>query len=184
MNTAPENSNKSVLGIPVAKYAMICYVLILMSAGFGVVSSILALIGMTIPYGGIFVLMGFVGIALCVTGFVVFSEDFADVDMSHFKFLAAVYVAFFLLFVIFSNALAGFGAVGYILTLALVAFQFAVLFAGYRVWQSGYEATVATVKTQLISLKNQISKKAPENTEHIVDEAPKDKKDSDTDLGA
>jgi hypothetical protein len=150
-----------VLGIPVHKYAKLCYILILVSAGFGILTSLLALIGMYVPGTGIFGLIGLIGLALVVTGWLAFTEKFSALDISHFRFLTFVFILFFVLYIIFFNALAGFGPVGAFIVFLIAAAQFAVFLAGFQAWKAGQEATVDNVKLQLKDLRNVVSRKSP-----------------------
>lgn len=147
-----------VLGIPTNKYAKLCYVLILVSAAFGLVSSLLMLVGMSIG-GGIISLVGLIGLALAVTGWLVFKEEFGAVDLSHFKALSAMFVVFFVFNVILFNATAGFGIVGPIIQFLITAVEVAILFAAFDVWRSGKKATVESIKTSFFGLKKYLPNK-------------------------
>ena len=149
-----------VLGIPTNKYAQICYMLILISAAFGLVTSLLALVGMYIGVGGIMSLMGLIGLALAVTGWLVFAEEFGEVDLSHFKALAALFVVFFVFNIIFFNAVAGYGILAPILQFVITAGEVAVLFAAYDVWRGGQKATVDSIKASFFGLKKYLPGKS------------------------
>ena len=155
------SDDNKVLGIPVHKYAKVCYVLILVSAGFAVLTSLLSLVGMYMGLGGVFGLLGLIGLALAITGWLAFSEDFGDLDLSHFKAIGILFVAFFIFNMIIFNAVAGFGVVGAILGFIITVGEFAVLFAAYKTWEAGQTATVDNVKKNLIALKNYIQRNKP-----------------------
>ncbi len=151
------NENKTptgkVLGIPTNKYAKICYMLILISAAFGLVTSLLALVGMYIGVGAIMSLIGLIGLAMAITGWLVFGEEFGAVDISHFKALSILFVVFFVFNIIFFNATAGFGIIAPILQFLITAVEVAILFAAYDTWRNGQVATVQTIKASLFGLK-------------------------------
>ena len=149
-----------VLGIPTNKYAQICYMLILISAAFGLVTSLLALVGMYMGGGGIMSLIGLIGLAMAVTGWLVFSEEFGEVDLSHFKALSLLFVVFFVFNVIFFNATAGFGIIAPILQFVITAGEVAILFAAFDTWRSGQKATVESVKASFFGLKKYLPNKS------------------------
>ncbi|MEM8833939.1 MAG: hypothetical protein AAGB32_05305 [Pseudomonadota bacterium] len=155
------SDDNKVLGIPVNKYAKVCYVLILVSGAFGLLTSLIGLIGMYVGFGGVFGLLGLIGLALAITALLAFAEDFGDVDLSHFKAIAILFVGFFVFNMIIFNAIFAFGAVGSIITLIITAGELAILFAAYQTHQAGQMATVDNVKKNLIALKNYIQKNKP-----------------------
>jgi len=152
-------SDNKVLGIPVNKYAKVCYILILVSGVFGVLTSLLSLVGMYMGLGGLIGLLGLIGLALAITAWLAFSEDFGDVDLSHFKAIVIMFVAFFVFSIIIFNAVGPFGAVGSIISFLLGAAYLAVVFAAYQVWQKGQMATVDSIKAAVLELKNYIPNK-------------------------
>ena len=155
------SDDNKVLGIPVNKYAKVCYVLILVSSAFGVLTSLLGLVGMYVGFGGVFGLLGLIGLALAVTALLAFAEDFGDVDLSHFKAIAIIFVAFFVFSMIIFNAVLPFGIVGSIVIFLLGVGYLAIVYAAYQTYQAGQMATVDNVKKNLIALKNYIQKNKP-----------------------
>ncbi|MEM6811951.1 MAG: hypothetical protein AAF549_05725 [Pseudomonadota bacterium] len=156
------SEDKKVIGIPVHKYTKVCYILILVSGAFGLFTSLLALMGMYPGFGGVFGVLGLVGFGLAVTGFLAFSEEFDDLDLSHFKLIIILFVVFFIFNMIFFNALGGFGAIGSIISLLISVAQFAILFAAYRGWQASQKGNFENLKTQLIELKSFVASKISE----------------------
>lgn len=149
-----------VLGIPTNKYAKICYMLILIPAAFGLVTSLLAMVGIYIGVGGIMSLMGLIGLAMAVTGWLVFAEEFGEVDLSHFKALSILFVVFFVFNIIFFNATAGFGLLAPILQFVITAAEVAILFAAFDVWRNGQNATVDSVKASFFGLTKYLPNKS------------------------
>ena len=146
----PNQPNDKVIGIPTDKYLKICYILVLLSSGFGILTSLLALTGAHIPGGGLIGLLGLVGIILAVLGWLVFSENFSALETSHFKFLSILTAAI----IVISIALASFGS---FLIMLISAVNFVCLFVGYKTWQDGQEATkdnlISGFKTLTSSIK-------------------------------
>ncbi len=144
-----------VLGIETNKYAKLSYVLILVASGLGLFSNLMALASVYILGGMMFGLLGLIGIVLAITGLVAFKDKFSALDISHFIFLVILFFAFFALAGILGNMLVNMGAVGSIILFLLSAFQFALLFTGFQLWQNGELVT----KDSLINgLKNLTSK--------------------------
>ena len=152
-------SDNKVIGIPVNKYAKLCYMLILVSSAFGVLTALLGLAGIYLGFGGLFSLMGLIGMALAVTGWLAFTEEFNEIDLSHFKFLSALFVVLFVLGIILFNGLGGMGFVAALVMLIYSTVQFAILFASYKTWEGGTKATIESVKASLLNLKQYIPKK-------------------------
>lgn len=157
MEETPQE-NKVLSIIPVNQYLKICYVLVLISAGYGIFSSLLGIVTVYIPGGGLFGLLGIIGLVLALLGFLLFEEKFSTLENSHFKYLAILFVAFFITAVIFANALAGslFLSSTFVLLISLA--QFGCLFVGYRVWQAGQEASKENLMNEFENLKAKIKK--------------------------
>ena len=152
-------SNNKVLGIPTNQYAKICYMLILVSVAIGLVGSLLGLVGIYIGLGGLTSLMGLIGLALAVTAWVAFTNDFGDIDISHFRFLAVLFIVFFVFNIIVFNAIAGMGIIAPIVAFLIQAVQAAVIFAAFDTWRSAQKATVDNVKASFFGLKKYLPNK-------------------------
>ena len=146
------NENK-VLGIDVTKYVKICYLMVLIASGYGVLTNLCGLAGIYLPGGFITGIIGLAGLALTVTGWLVYKEKFSAVDISHFKYLVIILGAFFVIYVVFVNALAGFGVVGAFFITIISLIQFSLLFVGFRTWKVGQEATQTNLKASFRSIK-------------------------------
>lgn len=152
--SAPSRQNKSngtVLGIPADKYLKICYILVLLSSGFGILTGLVALTGSYVPGGGLIGLLGLIGIILAVLGWLVFSENFSALETSHFKFLSLLTAAV----IVISIALVSFGS---FLIMLISAANFACLFVGFKIWQDGQEATKDNLINGFKTLKSTIKK--------------------------
>ena len=155
---APESTGGKVLGIPKAKYAKLCYVLILISAGFSVLTALLMLFGGALPFGGIFSLLGLIGVALMATGWLAFGEEFSALEISHFKFMSVLFVALIVFNIIFFNALLAFGAFGALLMFVITLIEFLIVFAAFRTYEKAMVANIHNVKETLIGFKNYLNR--------------------------
>ena len=167
MNETPENEqpetpetqpkaatpqSDKVIGIPTDKYLKICYVLVLLASGFGILTSLVDLVGGSVPGAGIIGFLGLVGVVLTVLAWLVFNENFNALDLSHFKYVSLIFAGFFVLIIFFS------AFVGSFLTFLTVAAEFFCLFIGYRVWGEGQEATKDNLINGFNTLKSSIKK--------------------------
>ena len=146
------SSNNKVLGIETAQYAKICYILILIASGYGVLTNILGLAAIYMPGGIATGVLGLAGIVLALLGFFVFKDKFSALDVSHFKFIGIMFAAFFFIYAIVVNALAGFGFVGLLLIIAISIIQFALFFAGFKARKANVEASKSSIESNLKSL--------------------------------
>ncbi len=133
--------DNTIIGVESTKFIKISYILILISSGFGVLANIMALIGVALFGSFITGLLGLVGLLMVVTGWVGFKDKFTEVDISHFKFLVILFLAFFALGIVFGALLVNMGPVGNIILALLSIFQFALLWTGFSLWRSAQAAT-------------------------------------------
>ena len=149
----PQGDNK-VLGIPADKYLKVCYVLVLISSGVGVLTGLLGLVGAPVSGGGLIVLLGLVGIVLAVLGWLVFSEDFAAMEISHLKYLSILFAGFYVVSIVFGSIFSGF--LGYLMMTLIVIAQFICLLSGYKTWQGAQEATKDNLISGFNTLKSSV----------------------------
>lgn len=143
-----------VLGIETTKYTKICYILILIASGFGVLSNLLGMFG-AVMYGGLFIgLLGLIGLAMAAMGWVIFKDKFSSLDVSHFKFLIILFIAFFIFGMIFAILIMGMGSAGMFIMVLLAILQFSLLLAGFQIWRAGQEATKNNLINGLKNLKS------------------------------
>ena len=155
--------DNKVLGIEANKYAKIAYVLILISVVIGLLNGLAGLVGSYVPFGGVISILGLVGLVMAVLGLFVFQDNFNDLDQSHFKYIGLLFIAFFIIGIIFSNGLAGFGFVGALINLAISAAAFIFMFAGYRTHQAGTPATRASIEGDIRGMVGQAKSKVQKN---------------------
>ena len=140
-----KTSNNKVMGIEIGKYVNLCYITILISAGYGLLGNFAGLGGVAIPGGLIFSLLGLVGLILTLLALFVFKDKFSGLDMSHFKYIGIIFAAFLVLGIVLGGTLFKMGFVGLLLIIVISAVQFALFFAGYRTYKAGIEATKDTI---------------------------------------
>lgn len=151
----PYTTDDKVLGIDINHYTKVCYVLILIASGFGLLANLASLVGIFIPGGILTGLFGFIGIVLVVLGLFVFKDKFSALDLSHFKYIGLLFIAFLVIYFVLVPALLGMGLIGMMVVVLLSAAQFILFFAGFRTYKTGIEATKASITANLKSgLKN------------------------------
>jgi hypothetical protein len=147
-----ENStDNKVLGIEVSKYTNICYLLMLISGGFGLLTSLGGLGNVNIPGSSIIGLLGLAGLVLALLGLFAFKDKFSSLDLSHFKYVGVLLVIFIIIFVVLGSFLFNEGFVGALLVLLLSAAHFVLLFAGFRTYKAGIEASKDAIITNIKS---------------------------------
>ncbi|HPD83687.1 MAG: hypothetical protein R3D88_00675 [Alphaproteobacteria bacterium] len=146
------SSNNKVIGIEIAKYAKICYILILIAAGYGLLTNIAGLAAVYLPGGFMTGLLGITGVVLALLGLFVFKDSFGSVDLSHFRFIGVMFVAFFLIYAVVVNALAKFGFIGLLIIILISVTQVALFYAGFKTHGAGQEASRASIEGTLRSL--------------------------------
>lgn len=155
--------NNKVLGIETNKYAKVAYILILISTGFAVFSNLAVMAG-TYPAGGMLLgLLGLAGLIMAALGLFVFQENFSKLDLSHFKYIGLMFIAFFIISMIFSNAMAGFGFIGAFINFLISSAALILIFAGYRTHKAGIEATKASIESDIKSMACSAKSKVQKN---------------------
>jgi hypothetical membrane protein len=143
--------NQKVLGLDASKYTNICYMLIIISSIYGVLSNLLAFVKVILPLGAVFGLMGLAGIILALIGLFAFKEKFQPLDLAHFKYMGLIFVVFFAIAVILGMVIGYAGAVAVAIVLILSVIQFALIFAGYKNYKAGIAPTQESIKTTIKS---------------------------------
>ena len=134
-----EQSGDKILGfIPKDQYTQITYYLMLASGALGVLSNLLALVGLYLPIGAIPALIGLSALALVIAGCFAFKSELSAFDHAHLAYLGVVILAGFVLAIVLS--VIG-GIVGIFLSLLIsIAMLFAV-FAGFNSWSKSRTIT-------------------------------------------
>lgn len=153
-----ENNNENhkeenkVMGLTANNYVTYMYYALLASAAIGLVSMVLVMVGITF-LGSIGGLAGLVGFVMALLGLFVFANKFNAVQVSHFKYLLIISVAFTVLSMILGFALGMLGAimisiVGIVMSLIYVL----VLFSCYKLWNDGTALSPDTIKAKSLNL--------------------------------
>jgi hypothetical protein len=153
------NDSGKLLGIPKESFVKLCYVLTLVASGYGVLSHLVGLVGVYIPLGQLFGLIGFIGVILAIVGWAAFSEKLKPVDNSHLKFLVILFLGLFIFYLIFANSFGWFGFFGQLFGLIIASVQFGALYVGLKLWKEGRDATKDNLLSEFNVLKNKAQAK-------------------------
>lgn len=152
--SAPASGDDKILGIPTASYVKFCYILVMIASGYGVFSHLVGLVGVYVPGGQLFGLVGLSGIVLALLGWLAFGEKLKAVDHEHVKYLALLFGVFFVFYVVLAGSMGWFGFLGQIVLLIVAAIQLSCFYVGLKMWQAGQEPTKDSVIAELNSLKD------------------------------
>ena len=151
---AADGAVDKILGIPVGSYVKLCYLLVLIASGFGVFSYLVGLVGVYVPGGQLFGLVGLSGFVLALIGWFAFAEKLKPIDMLHQKYIVILFAAFFVVYVVLAGSLGWFGFFGQIVMLLIASLQFAALYIGLNLWKEGKEPTKESVLAEFNILKD------------------------------
>ncbi len=140
----------TILGfIPKNKYVQITYWLLLAGAAGGLALSLLALIGMIVPLGGIFTLCGLAGLVLALAGFFLFKPDFATLDQSHLMYMLIVFAVFFVIGMIVGSSFFAMPTMMYAVSVLIGAADLLMVWTGYNSWSHGRIITKDNIKSEV-----------------------------------
>lgn len=181
-NPIKEKDGK-IIGIPAGKFALISYYLILASSGFGLLLSLLGVLGIGLPGNAFFGAIGLLAVVLSLLGLFVFESKFNALDKSHFKFIALAYVAFFVIAIVLGTIFALMGSFGYLLVFLIATVQVLTFYAGFTLYQEGKEATQDNLMLKYEGYKGFLFSKFKKAEESVKKTAQKveDKVDDDDD---
>lgn len=152
MSSEAQN-NEKVIGLPKDKYVKVTYILLLVSSAIGILNSLLAwAAGITI-LGSISGLAGLAGLILALLGFFVFKSEFNEQQISHFKYMGALFLIFFVLGMVVGMILGGLGIVTFLLMVILSIASLACMYAGFKLNEKNETATKDAAIAELKSLK-------------------------------
>lgn len=146
-----DNTGNKVLGLEANQYTNACYMLILISSGFGLLGGLAGLGGLVIPGAGLFGLVGLIGLIMVLVGFFGFKDKFSNLEAEHLKYLAILFGVFFIISIILGGVLVKAGMVGVLLMILLSAIQFALFFAGYKNYKGGVVPTKESIQNTIKS---------------------------------
>ena len=146
---------EKIIGIPKAKYLKITYILLLISAVFGVLTGLFGLIGVAVPLSTLASFLGLGGVVLALLGLFVFNDQFQPQEATHFKYMGFLFLGFLVLGMIVGS---GSGALFALVSLALSLAALATMYAGYRIYERGEEATKDNVIKEIEGFKSGLGK--------------------------
>lgn len=163
--------DEKIMGIvPKARYMYFAYMFLLVSAAGNALFSVFGILGFAPDSAAVAVTaLGLLAVILAAVGLTKHKDDFTALDHAHFKYIAAMFLAFLVLNLLFAamfqaflvlNLLFGgvYGisyALGYLCTIALGLLQAVLVWTGYNSWQGGRVVTKDNIKSEVqIAIKN------------------------------
>ncbi len=140
-----------ILGIvPKARYMYFTYMFLLISAAGNALFSLFSMIGLGFESGiyGCMVL-GLLALVLTVVGMTSAKAESTPIEHAHFKYIALLFVGFFVLNIIFGGVYGISYMLGYLCTIALGAIQTILVFTGWMSLQGGRVITKDNLKEEI-----------------------------------
>lgn len=145
------SDSKKIMGIvPHERYTYFAYMFLLMSAAGNAWFSILGMIGLGMQTGilGCMVL-GLLAVVMAAVGLTGAKHEFTATDHAHFKYMIVLFVAFFVLNLLFGGVYGISYFLGYLCTIALGVIQAVLVFTGWMSLQAGRVVTKANIKDEI-----------------------------------
>ena len=136
--------------IPKDKYMQFAYAFLLVSAAGNALYSLLAIVGISFAsaFYGVTVL-GFLAFILAVLGVTAQKDHFSALDQAHFKYIAFLFAAFFVIFTVAGGLYAISYTLGYLGTAVIGAAQTVLAWTGLSSHQDGHIITKDNLKQQI-----------------------------------
>lgn len=150
------DANNKVLGLESAVYVKLCYVLILVSGGLGLLLSFLSAIGLVMATSWLISLIGLAGLIMALVGCLAFAKDFTVIELSHLKFISIAFVVFYVIGLIISSVLFASGLLYSLVTFIIGAAFLLAVYLGFRLWQARQEPTQATLRAEFEDFKDSL----------------------------
>ena len=150
-------SNEKLLGfIPKERYVHFAYMFLLIMGAGNALYALLAIIGLQMESAVPAVTMlGLMSVILAAVGLTKHKADFTELDHAHFKYMAAIFLAFMVLNLIGGGVYAIAYVLGFLVTAALGAAQAVLVWTGYNSWQGGRVITKDNIKAEIqTAIKN------------------------------
>lgn len=151
------SNNDKIMGIvPKERYMYFTYMFLLISAAGNALFSVFGLIGLTLESAGYAVMvLGLMACIMAVVGLTKHKDDFSPLDHAHFKYIAILFVAFFVINIVFGGVYAIAYFLGYLCTIVLGLAQAVLVWTGFNAWQGGRVITKENFKSEMqTALKN------------------------------
>ncbi|HEU4838482.1 MAG TPA: hypothetical protein VFS88_03620 [Micavibrio sp.] len=146
-----DTSGDKILGIvPKEKYVHFTYMFLLVSAAGGVFFSLLGIVGIepvSATYG--LIALGLLSLGLAVVGLTKHKADFSVTDHAHFKYIALLFIVFFVINIVGGAFYAIAYALGYLVTAIIGAAQAVLVWTGYNSWQGGRVVTKGNIRDEV-----------------------------------
>lgn len=145
-----DSADNKILGIvPKDQYVKYTYFLLLAAGAGGLLLSVLALIGVIIPIGGLFQLAGIVGLIMALLGVAVYPNEFSTHDKSHLIYIAIVVGAFIVVSIVIGASFFQVAALATTIVVLVSAFELLLLFTGYNSWAHARTVTKENIKGEV-----------------------------------
>jgi len=146
-----DTGSNTIMGfIPKNKYTQIAYWLLLASAIGGPVLSLLALLGIYIPLGNLFMLCGLAALIMALAGYFVLKAEFSALEQSHFLYMAVVYGASLLLmFILNSSVYYSYSNMANIVFILVGLAYTLMVWTGFNSWKHGRTITKDNIKSEI-----------------------------------
>lgn len=142
-------SDNKVLGLEPAKYVKIAYILLLVSTGVGLLTSLMAMAGIFTGLGVVANLAGIIGLLMAVIGWVGFKDKFSALDINHQQYIVVLFVAFLLLGIVVGAIFLMSPVALYGASLAFGILQFWLIVTGYNSWGKGRALSKENIREEM-----------------------------------
>lgn len=150
-------SAQKIMGIvPKNRYVHFAYMFLIISAAGNVLFSIFSIIGLNFASATpALIVCGLATLVMVAVGLTKHKNDFTPVEHAHFKYMAVLFIAFFILYIVFGGVYAISYFLGYVCTIALGIVQSVLAWTGYNSWQGGRIITKDNIQDEIkTAIKN------------------------------
>lgn len=152
--------NNKILGLESGAYLKLCYVLILVAGGLGLLLSVLGAIGLGGGGSGLLGLLGLAGLVMALIGWIAFPKEFTVIELSHLRYLSILFIVFYVAILVIASVLGTAGLIWTIISFLAGAAQVLLSYLGFRLWQKRQEPTQDSLKAEFESLKTYIQNRS------------------------
>lgn len=144
------NTDKIMGIVPKERYVYFAYMFLLVAAAGSALYSLLAIVGLRLEsaaYATMF--LGLLAAILAGVGLTKHKGDFTAHDHAHFKYIIILFVAFFVINIVFGGVYALSYFLGYLCTGIIGAVQAVLAWTGYNSWQDGRLITKDNIRDEI-----------------------------------
>ncbi len=145
-----ETTGDKIMGfVPKRSYVKITYLLLLTSTGGSLLLALFGMLGIFLPLGIVFTLVGLVALILALLGVFVFKRKFTPLDQAHLVYLAILFGVFFVVGLIVAASL--FSSIGMLslFSICIGAIQLIMFYTGFNSWIHGRTITKDNIKGEV-----------------------------------